>query len=106
MLRHAVDIMRKEEVKRSRERFWIAFLAVVAVKVPMVLVQIWLPAAHVEAPTAGAVVLAGILQKLATYGFLRVSIRLLPRASRILLLNGQGPPLHVSLHDPWCDLHG
>ena len=60
---------------------WLAFFASFAVKVPMVPVHIWLPEAHVEAPTAGSVILAGILLKLGTYGFLRFSIPLFPEAS-------------------------
>lgn len=60
---------------------WLAFFASFAVKVPMVPVHIWLPEAHVEAPTAGSVILAGILLKLGTYGFLRFSIPLFPDAS-------------------------
>ena len=60
---------------------WLSFFASFAVKVPMVPVHIWLPEAHVEAPTAGSVILAGILLKLGTYGFLRFSIPLFPEAS-------------------------
>ena len=60
---------------------FLAFLASFAVKVPMVPVHIWLPEAHVEAPTAGSVILAGILLKLGTYGFLRFSIPMFPEAS-------------------------
>jgi proton-translocating NADH-quinone oxidoreductase chain M len=64
------------------QRFiWLAFFASFASKVPMIPVHIWLPEAHVEAPTAGSVVLAGILLKLGSYGFLRFSLPLLPEAS-------------------------
>ncbi|GGC49846.1 NADH-quinone oxidoreductase subunit M [Siccirubricoccus deserti] len=62
---------------------WIffAFLASFAVKVPMWPVHTWLPDAHVEAPTAGSVILAGVLLKMGAYGFLRFSLPLLPEAS-------------------------
>jgi proton-translocating NADH-quinone oxidoreductase chain M len=64
------------------QRFlWLAFFASFASKVPMIPVHIWLPEAHVEAPTAGSVVLAGILLKLGSYGFLRFSLPLFPEAS-------------------------
>ena len=52
-----------------------------AAKVPMIPVHIWLPEAHVEAPTAGSVLLAGIMLKLGTYGFLRFSMPLFPEAT-------------------------
>jgi len=66
----------------SRQIFlWVAFFASFAVKVPMVPFHIWLPEAHVEAPTAGSVMLAGVLLKLGTYGFIRFSIPLFPEAS-------------------------
>lgn len=60
---------------------WFTFFIAFAAKVPMVPVHLWLPEAHVEAPTAGSVILAGILLKLGTYGFIRFSIPLLPKAS-------------------------
>jgi len=60
---------------------WLAFLASFAVKVPMWPVHTWLPDAHVQAPTAGSVILAGVLLKLGAYGFLRLSLPLLPYAS-------------------------
>ena len=59
---------------------WLAF-ASFAVKVPMVPFHIWLPEAHVEAPTAGSVILAGILLKMGTYGFVRFSLCLFPDGS-------------------------
>jgi len=60
---------------------WLAFFASFAVKVPMWPVHTWLPDAHVEAPTAGSVILAGVLLKMGTYGFLRFSLPMLPEAS-------------------------
>ena len=60
---------------------WLAFFASFAVKVPMWPVHTWLPDAHVEAPTAGSVILAGVLLKMGAYGFLRFSIPMLPEAS-------------------------
>jgi NADH-quinone oxidoreductase subunit M len=64
-------------------QFWLflAFLASFAVKVPMWPVHTWLPDAHVEAPTAGSVILAGVLLKMGAYGFLRFSLPMLPQAS-------------------------
>jgi NADH-quinone oxidoreductase subunit M len=61
--------------------FWIAFFASFAVKMPMWPVHTWLPDAHVEAPTAGSVILAGILLKMGGYGFLRFSLPMFPYAS-------------------------
>ena len=59
---------------------WLSFFMSFATKVPMVPVHLWLPEAHVEAPTAGSVILAGVLLKLGTYGFVRFSFPLLPEA--------------------------
>ena len=60
---------------------WFAFLASFAVKLPMWPVHTWLPDAHVEAPTAGSVILAAILLKMGGYGFLRFSLPMFPQAS-------------------------
>ncbi|HZH26690.1 MAG TPA: NADH-quinone oxidoreductase subunit M [Azospirillaceae bacterium] len=60
---------------------WLAFFASFAVKVPMWPVHTWLPDAHVEAPTAGSVILAGVLLKMGGYGLLRFSIPMFPDAS-------------------------
>jgi NADH-quinone oxidoreductase subunit M len=67
----------------SGEAWWVfwALFAGFAVKVPMWPVHTWLPDAHVEAPTAGSVILAGVLLKMGGYGFLRFSIPMLPDAS-------------------------
>jgi NADH-quinone oxidoreductase subunit M len=62
--------------------FWGFFLAF-AIKVPMWPFHTWLPDAHVEAPTAGSVILAGVLLKLGTYGFVRVSLPMLPEAFKL-----------------------
>ena len=64
----------------EQKLIWLSFFASFATKVPMVPVHIWLPEAHVEAPTAGSVILAGILLKLGTYGLIRFSFPLLPEA--------------------------
>ena len=60
---------------------WLAFFASFAVKVPMWPVHTWLPDAHVEAPTAGSVILAGVLLKMGGYGFLRFSLPMFPEAT-------------------------
>jgi NADH-quinone oxidoreductase subunit M len=62
---------------------WLAFFASFAVKMPMWPVHTWLPDAHVEAPTAGSVILAGILLKLGGYGFMRFSLPMFPLASEL-----------------------
>ena len=67
--------------KTEQKLLWLSFFGSFATKVPMVPVHLWLPEAHVEAPTAGSVILAGVLLKLGTYGFLRFSFPLFPEAS-------------------------
>ncbi len=78
------DITQIQEIKIPKEYqnlLWLAFFSSFAVKTPMWPVHTWLPDAHVEAPTAGSVILAAILLKMAGYGFLRFSIPLFPLAS-------------------------
>ena len=65
----------------AQKLLWLAFFASFAVKMPMWPVHTWLPDAHVEAPTAGSVILAGILLKMGGYGFLRFSLPMFPQAS-------------------------
>jgi len=65
---------------------FLAFAAAFAVKVPMFPVHTWLPDAHTEAPTAGSVILAGILLKMGGYGFLRFSLPMFPDATKLLLM--------------------
>jgi NADH-quinone oxidoreductase subunit M len=61
---------------------WLAFFLGFAIKVPMFPFHTWLPDAHVEAPTAGSVILAGVLLKMGIYGFIRFSLPMLPDATR------------------------
>jgi len=65
---------------------FIAFFIAFAIKVPIFPFHTWLPDAHVQAPTAGSIVLAGILLKMGAYGFLRISLPMLPEASRYFAL--------------------
>jgi NADH-quinone oxidoreductase subunit M len=67
----------------TQQLLWLAFFASFAVKMPMWPVHTWLPDAHVEAPTAGSVILAGILLKLGGYGFLRFNLPMFPQASEL-----------------------
>ena len=78
------DMTQLLEIKIPKEYqylLWLAFFSSFAVKLPMWPVHTWLPDAHVEAPTAGSVILAAILLKMAGYGFIRFSIGLFPVAS-------------------------
>jgi NADH-quinone oxidoreductase subunit M len=74
-------IMAHEFTRQMQIWLWLGLFASFAVKVPMWPVHTWLPDAHVEAPTAGSVILAGVLLKMGAYGFLRFSIPILPDAS-------------------------
>ena len=74
-------LMATEFPVAAQRWLWLALFASFAVKVPMWPVHTWLPDAHVEAPTAGSMVLAGILLKFGGYGFLRFSLPMLPEAS-------------------------
>ena len=78
------DVIKLLEIRISHEYqylLWLAFFSSFAVKLPMWPVHTWLPDAHVEAPTAGSVILAAILLKMAGYGFMRFSLGLFPIAS-------------------------
>jgi NADH-quinone oxidoreductase subunit M len=69
----------------AQKWLWIAFFASFAVKLPMWPLHTWLPDAHVQAPTAGSVILAGVLLKLGGYGFIRFSLPMFPEASSALI---------------------
>src|SRR5204863_7894063 len=81
----------REQLQRAeaQEAFWhkvqlwvfVAMMAGFSIKVPLVPLHTWLPLAHTEAPTAGSVLLAGILLKIGTYGFLRLCVPLAPDAA-------------------------
>jgi NADH-quinone oxidoreductase subunit M len=79
----SIPELMKLQIPRSMQIWmFLAFFASFAVKVPMWPVHTWLPDAHVEAPTAGSVILAGVLLKMGAYGFLRFSVPLLPEATQ------------------------
>ena len=79
-----------EALRRCRSRrtlqfwFFLAFALAFAIKVPLFPFHTWLPDAHVEAPTAGSVILAGVLLKMGTYGLLRFAFPLFPQAAAVL----------------------
>ncbi|MEO0821842.1 MAG: NADH-quinone oxidoreductase subunit M, partial [Pseudomonadota bacterium] len=78
------DLLGWHIVGGAQTLMWLAFFASFAVKMPMWPVHTWLPDAHVQAPTAGSVVLAAILLKMGGYGFLRFSLPMFPVASEIM----------------------
>ena len=79
-----LDVFGFQILGGAQTLMWIAFFASFAVKMPMWPVHTWLPDAHVQAPTAGSVVLAAILLKMGGYGFLRFSLPMFPVASNLL----------------------
>ena len=80
-----VKVLGWEIIGGAQTLMWLAFFASFAVKMPMWPVHTWLPDAHVQAPTAGSVVLAAILLKMGGYGFLRFSLPMFPVASDLML---------------------
>jgi len=79
------DMMWQEYGITAQTLIFIAFFLAFAIKVPMFPFHTWLPAAHVEAPTAGSVILASILLKMGTYGFLRFALPIVPDATLTLM---------------------
>jgi NADH-quinone oxidoreductase subunit M len=78
-----ITVLLKTQFAADMQKWlWLAFFASFAVKMPMWPVHTWLPDAHVEAPTAGSVILAGILLKMGGYGFIRFSLPMFPDASQ------------------------
>ena len=81
--------------------FFLAFALAFAVKVPLFPFHTWLPFAHVEAPTAGSVVLAGVLLKMGTYGFVRFAIPLFPDAARAAVPWAMGLAIAGIIYGAW-----
>jgi NADH-quinone oxidoreductase subunit M len=79
------ELMATDFPPQAQTWLWLAFLASFAVKMPMWPVHTWLPDAHVQAPTAGSVILAGVLLKMGGYGFIRFSLPMFPEASAQLI---------------------
>jgi NADH-quinone oxidoreductase subunit M len=79
------DLMVADFPAQAQTWLWLAFFASFAVKMPMWPVHTWLPDAHVQAPTAGSVILAGVLLKMGGYGFIRFSLPMFPEASAQLI---------------------
>lgn len=78
----SMEVLSRMELSESRERLiWLGFFISFAIKVPLIPFHVWLPYAHTESPLAGSILLAGVLLKLAGYGFIRVSLQLLGSAS-------------------------
>lgn len=77
-----IQVLLTTEFSEKRQLLlWLAFFLSFAIKIPMIPFHVWLPEAHVEAPTAGSVLLAGVLLKLGGYGILRFSIPMFPEAT-------------------------
>ncbi|MEN8190545.1 MAG: NADH-quinone oxidoreductase subunit M [Thermodesulfobacteriota bacterium] len=79
------DMMWQNYSTTAQVLLFLAFFLAFAIKVPMFPFHTWLPAAHVEAPTAGSVILASVLLKMGTYGFLRFALPITPEATTILM---------------------
>ena len=81
---YSFDVTKFQTLSLPFDLQWWVFIALFigfAIKVPMFPFHTWLPDAHVEAPTAGSVILAGVLLKLGTYGFYRFNLPMFPKAS-------------------------
>jgi len=79
------QLMAYDFAPEAQKWLWLAFFASFAVKMPMWPVHTWLPDAHVQAPTAGSVILAGVLLKLGGYGFIRFSLPMFPEGSAMFI---------------------